>query len=199
MDFPQFDGTSDPVVFINQCELYFRRERIMAEEKVWLVSRNLKADARVWFHQVEQDEYLAWRRFTELQQWRFKPPPCPDPLHQLSHGVDNSLHILEEMSTQLDRIRACLKVKDKRDRERRVAVRLQAAVQGLLVRRRAHLLRAAKVSEEQVAVRLQAVGRGFLVRRVVRKMHMLLSTSLSCVFVPSAPSTHQAAPIAGEV
>jgi hypothetical protein len=57
MDFPQFDGTSDPVVFINQCELYFRRERIMTEEKVWLVSRNLKADARVWFHQVTQDEY----------------------------------------------------------------------------------------------------------------------------------------------
>jgi hypothetical protein len=31
----------------------------MAEEKVWLVSRNLKADARVWFHQVAQDEYPA--------------------------------------------------------------------------------------------------------------------------------------------
>jgi hypothetical protein len=29
-----------------QCESYFRRERIMAEEQVWLASRNLEADAR---------------------------------------------------------------------------------------------------------------------------------------------------------
>jgi hypothetical protein len=53
MDFPKFDGNSDPVAFANQCESYFRRERIMAEEQVWLASRNLKADAREWFRQVQ--------------------------------------------------------------------------------------------------------------------------------------------------
>jgi hypothetical protein len=52
MDFPKFDGKSDHVVFINQCESSFRRERIMEEEKVWLASRNLEDDARMWFLQV---------------------------------------------------------------------------------------------------------------------------------------------------
>jgi hypothetical protein len=52
MDFPKFDGNSDPVAFANPCESYFRRERIMEEEQVWLASRNLKADAREWFRQV---------------------------------------------------------------------------------------------------------------------------------------------------
>jgi hypothetical protein len=49
MDFPRFDGKFDIVVFINQCESYFRWEHIMEEEKVWLASYNLEDDARIWF------------------------------------------------------------------------------------------------------------------------------------------------------
>ena len=78
MDFPKFAGKFDPVAFVNQCDSYFRRERIMEDEKVWLVSRNLEDDARVWFLQVQHDEGTpAWRRFTELLHLRFKSPPCP--------------------------------------------------------------------------------------------------------------------------
>ena len=51
MDFPQFDGKSDPLAFINQCETYFNRERIMEEEKVWMASRNLAGTVHaVLFH-----------------------------------------------------------------------------------------------------------------------------------------------------
>jgi hypothetical protein len=106
---------------------------------------------------------------------------------------------LDKMSAQLDRIRACLEARDKRDRECRAAVRLQAATRGLLALRRARALRATKALKEQATVRLQAAVRGLLVRRMVRKIRMLLSSSLSCLFIPSAPSIHHAAPIEGEV
>jgi hypothetical protein len=87
MDFPKFDGKSDPVVFINQCESSFRRERIMEEEKVWLASRNLEDDARMWFLQVQRNEGTpAWRRFTELLHLCFESPPHPNLLHHVSPG-----------------------------------------------------------------------------------------------------------------
>ena len=34
LGFPRYDGNSDPLIFINSCDTYFRRERIMEEEKV---------------------------------------------------------------------------------------------------------------------------------------------------------------------
>jgi hypothetical protein len=33
LDFPRYDGKSDPLIFINRCESYFHQQRIM-EEKV---------------------------------------------------------------------------------------------------------------------------------------------------------------------
>ncbi|WVZ59189.1 hypothetical protein U9M48_009376 [Paspalum notatum var. saurae] len=38
LDFPRFDGTTDPMLFINKCESYFRQQRTMAEERVWMAS-----------------------------------------------------------------------------------------------------------------------------------------------------------------
>jgi hypothetical protein len=48
-------------------------------------------------------------------------------------------------------------------------------------------------------VRLQAAVRGLLVRRMVRKMRMLLSSSLSCVFIHSDSPIRPAAPMEVEV
>ena len=31
MDFPRFDGKSDPLIFINRCESYFHQQRTMPE------------------------------------------------------------------------------------------------------------------------------------------------------------------------
>ena len=42
MDFPKFDGKSDPLAFINRCESYFHQQRIAEEEKVWMASYNLE-------------------------------------------------------------------------------------------------------------------------------------------------------------
>ena len=45
MDFPRYDGKSDPLIFLNCCESYFHQQRIMEEEKVWMASYNLEDTA----------------------------------------------------------------------------------------------------------------------------------------------------------
>jgi hypothetical protein len=49
MDFPRYDGKSDPLIFINRCESYFHQQRTMAEEKVWMASYNLEDVAQLWY------------------------------------------------------------------------------------------------------------------------------------------------------
>jgi hypothetical protein len=49
MDFPRYDGKSDPLIFINPCESYFHQQRIMEEEKIWMSSYNLEDGAQLWY------------------------------------------------------------------------------------------------------------------------------------------------------
>ena len=83
MDFPRFDGRSDPLIFINRCESYFRQQRIMEEEKVWMASRHLEESAKVWYTQVQQDQGTPrWRKFSELLKLHFEPPLSTIPLDE---------------------------------------------------------------------------------------------------------------------
>jgi hypothetical protein len=85
MDFPRYDGKSDPLVFINRCESYFRQQRIMPEEKVWMASYNLEDLAQFWFIQLQDDEGMPpWGRFKELLNLRFGPTLRSVPLFELS-------------------------------------------------------------------------------------------------------------------
>jgi len=56
LDFPKFDGKSDPLAFLNRCESYFHQQRIAAEEQVWMASYNLEGGAQMWYLQVQTDE-----------------------------------------------------------------------------------------------------------------------------------------------
>ena len=40
------------MLFINKCESYFRQQRTMAEERVWMASYNLEDVAQLWFIQL---------------------------------------------------------------------------------------------------------------------------------------------------
>ena len=72
LDFPRYDGTSDPLISINRCESYFHQQRIM--EKVWMASYNLEDGARMWYVQIQTDEGTpSWRRFKELLNLRYGP------------------------------------------------------------------------------------------------------------------------------
>ena len=52
LDFPRYDGKTDPLIFVNRCESYFHQQRIMEEEKVWMASYNLEDIAQLWYIQV---------------------------------------------------------------------------------------------------------------------------------------------------
>ena len=85
MDFPRYDGKSDPLIFINRCESYFHQQRIMEEEKVWMASYNVEEGAQMWYIQIQQDEGIpSWRRFKDLLHLRYGPPLRSNPLSELA-------------------------------------------------------------------------------------------------------------------
>jgi hypothetical protein len=69
MDFPRYDGKSDPLIFINRCESYFHQQRIREEEKVWIASYNLENGAQLWYIQVQTEEgvgaFLVTKHYNE--------------------------------------------------------------------------------------------------------------------------------------
>lgn len=84
MDFPKFDGKSDPLAFINRCEAFFVQQRIAPEEQVWMASYNLEDIAQMWYILVQQSEGTPnWRRFTELLNLCFGPPLQSNPMGEL--------------------------------------------------------------------------------------------------------------------
>ena len=85
LDFPRYDGKTDPMLFINKCESYFRQQRTMAEERVWMASYNLEDVAQLWYLQLQEDEGTPpWGRFKELLHLRFGPPLRSAPLFELA-------------------------------------------------------------------------------------------------------------------
>ncbi|XP_066361073.1 uncharacterized protein [Miscanthus floridulus] len=85
LDFPRYDGKSDPLIFINRCESYFHQQRIMEEEKVWMASYNLEEGAQMWYIQVQEDKGIpSWHRVKDLLHLRYGPPLRSNPLHELA-------------------------------------------------------------------------------------------------------------------
>ncbi|KAG8100791.1 hypothetical protein GUJ93_ZPchr0013g35683 [Zizania palustris] len=85
LDFPRYDGKTDLMLFINKCESYFRQQRTMAEERVWMASYNLEDVAQLWYIELQEDEGTPlWGRFKELLNLRFGPPLRSAPLFELA-------------------------------------------------------------------------------------------------------------------
>ena len=84
-DFPRYDGTTDPMLFLNKCEAYFRQHRTMAEERVWIASYHLDGIAQLWFTQLQDDDGTpTWGRFKDLLDLRFGPPLRSAPMFELA-------------------------------------------------------------------------------------------------------------------
>ena len=76
LDFATYDGTEDPLNWLNQCEQFFRGQRTLASDRTWLASYHLRGAAQTWYYALEQDEgsMPPWERFRELCLLRFGPP-----------------------------------------------------------------------------------------------------------------------------
>ena len=116
LDFPRYDGKSDPLIFINRCESYFHQQRIMEEEKVWMASYNLEEGAQMWYIQVQEDEGIpSWRRFKDLLHLRYGPPLRSNPLHELAASKRTG-----NVPDYQDRFQALLPRAGRLDKEQRV-------------------------------------------------------------------------------
>ena len=116
LDFPRYDGKTDPLLFIIRCESYFRQQRTMPEEKVWMASYNLEDIAQFWFMQLQEDEGTPpWGRFKELLNLRFGPAVRSAPLFELSECRRTGT--VEEYS---NRFQALLPRAGRLDQEQRV-------------------------------------------------------------------------------
>nr|XP_020182643.1 SH3 domain-containing protein C23A1.17-like [Aegilops tauschii subsp. strangulata] len=76
IDFATYDGTEDPLNWLNQCDQFFRGQRTLASERTWLASYHLRGAAQTWYYALEQDEGAMppWERFRELCLLSFGPP-----------------------------------------------------------------------------------------------------------------------------
>jgi hypothetical protein len=84
-DFPRFDSTTDPMLFLNKCDSYFRQHRTMAKERVWMASYHLDDVVQLWHTQLQEDKGTpSWGRFKELLNLRFGPPLRSAPLFELA-------------------------------------------------------------------------------------------------------------------
>jgi hypothetical protein len=84
LNFPRYDGESDPLPWLNRCESFFRGTQTMAAEQVWMASLHMDNIAAEWYYALER-EYglLSWARFTKFVNLHFGPPMQSNPLGEL--------------------------------------------------------------------------------------------------------------------
>jgi hypothetical protein len=87
LDFLCYDGTSDPLIFINCCESYFDQQQIM--EEVWMASYNLEDDTDV----VHSN--LVRRRYPVVGAAEVAQDPLESGEMGLRQGVHMQAHLLD--------------------------------------------------------------------------------------------------------
>jgi hypothetical protein len=72
LNFPSYDGESDPLTWLNKCKTYFRGMRTM---EVWIASLHLEGVAAEWYYALEGDySIISWVRFADFMHMRFCLP-----------------------------------------------------------------------------------------------------------------------------
>uniref|UniRef100_A0A0A9GMD0 Retrotransposon gag domain-containing protein n=1 Tax=Arundo donax TaxID=35708 RepID=A0A0A9GMD0_ARUDO len=75
LDFPTYDGTGDPLAWLNRCELYFRGQNTPEERRVWLATLHITDATQLWYYRLETTGgEPSWCRFVQLVHRRFGPP-----------------------------------------------------------------------------------------------------------------------------
>ncbi|KAI4986587.1 hypothetical protein ZWY2020_019217 [Hordeum vulgare] len=50
LNFTTYEGTEDPLNWLNQCEQFFRGQRTLASDRTWLASYHLRGAAQTWYY-----------------------------------------------------------------------------------------------------------------------------------------------------
>jgi hypothetical protein len=81
--FPTFDGTEDPLPWLNRCDQLFKIQETPEDGKVFLTSYMTGA-ASQWYTLCERNhDQLSWAEFVKLVNQRFGTPLRSNPLDEL--------------------------------------------------------------------------------------------------------------------
>jgi hypothetical protein len=85
LEFPKFDGTSDPLPWLKHCERYFLVRHTLEHQRVAFTAFYLLDDAQLWFHRLELNGGRpTWPQFVQLVNARFRPPLTDSPVGALA-------------------------------------------------------------------------------------------------------------------
>jgi hypothetical protein len=84
LEFSKFDGTSDPLPWLNRCERYFLVRRTPEHQRVAFAAFYPLDDAQLWFHRLELNDGRTWPQFIQLVNALFGPPLPDSPVGALA-------------------------------------------------------------------------------------------------------------------
>jgi len=85
LTFATYDGTCDPLGWLNKCEQFFRGQNTREVEKTWLASYHLQHVALQWYMVLEADMGRpTWPDFRRMCQQRFGPALSTNHLAELT-------------------------------------------------------------------------------------------------------------------
>jgi hypothetical protein len=74
LEFTTYDGTEDPLNWLNHYVQFFRGQRTSTTDRTWLASYHLRGTTQTWYYTLEQDTGMpTWERFKELCHLQFGP------------------------------------------------------------------------------------------------------------------------------
>lgn len=87
LNFPHYDGLSDPLSWLNKCESYFRDTRTIAVEQVWLASLHLDGVDDGYYGLERECSTITWGQFSKFINLQFGPPICTNSLGEIKELV----------------------------------------------------------------------------------------------------------------
>jgi hypothetical protein len=85
LNFSKFDGSCDPLPWLNHCEHYFHVRRMLDHKWISYASFLLLDDTQLWYHHLELNNGVPpWPDFTRLINACFGPLMTDTPLGELA-------------------------------------------------------------------------------------------------------------------
>ncbi|XP_068639368.1 uncharacterized protein [Aristolochia californica] len=84
LDFPTFDGSKDPLIWLHRCDQFFYNQITNAADWVHLAAFHMLDEVLLWYHQFQSTHHAPdWDLFKEYCMLRFDPPTRSNPLGDL--------------------------------------------------------------------------------------------------------------------